>query len=82
MTKCPLNTIILVVDIIRLFFSRVRCDYRLMGVSPAIITRWVTLVRKAHIMITSPCNVYPLTPHLYIVKLGFTGVYINSLFLL
>ena len=27
-------------------------------------------------MITSPCNVYPLTPHFYIVKLGFTGVYI------
>ena len=28
------------------------------------------------IMITSPCNVYPLTPFLYIVTLGFTGVYI------
>ena len=28
------------------------------------------------IMITRPCNVYPLTPHFYIVKLGFTGVYI------
>ena len=26
-------------------------------------------------MITCPCNVYPLTPHFYIVKLGFTGVY-------
>ena len=24
----------------------------------------------------SPCNEYPLTPHFYIVKLGFTGVYI------
>ena len=23
-----------------------------------------------------PCNEYPLTPHFYIVKLGFTGVYI------
>ena len=31
-------------------------------------------------MITSPCNVYPLTPHFYIVKLGFTGVYIISYF--
>ena len=29
------------------------------------------------IMITSPCNEHPLTPHFYIVKLGFTGVYIN-----
>ena len=34
------------------------------------------------IMIASPCNVYPLTPHFYIVKLGFTGVYIIFLFLL
>ena len=28
------------------------------------------------IMQTSPYNEYPLTPHFYIVKLGFTGVYI------
>ena len=27
-------------------------------------------------MITSPCNEYPITPHFYILKLGFTGVYI------
>ena len=27
-------------------------------------------------MITCPCNVHPLTPHFYMVKLGFTGVYI------
>ena len=26
-------------------------------------------------MLTCPCNVDPLTPHFYIVKLGFTGVY-------
>ena len=25
------------------------------------------------IRITCPCDVYPLTPHFYIVKLGFTG---------
>ena len=31
---------------------------------------------------TCPCNEDPLTPHLYIVKLGFTGVYIIFLFLL
>ena len=35
-----------------------------------------------NIMITSPCNEYPITPHFYIVKLGFTGVYISFLFLL
>ena len=33
-------------------------------------------------MLTCPCNVDPLTPHFYIVKLGFTGVYIIFLFLL
>ena len=26
------------------------------------------------IMLTSPCNVVPLTPQFYIVKLGFTGL--------
>ena len=31
---------------------------------------------------TCPCNVYPLKPHIYIVKLGFTGVYLFFLFLL
>ena len=34
------------------------------------------------IMQTSPCNEYPLTPHFYIVKLGFAEVYIFFLFLL
>ena len=28
------------------------------------------------IMNTCPCDVDPLTPHFYIVKLGFTGVFI------
>ena len=37
---------------------------------------------EKHIMQTCPCNVHPLTPHFYIVKLGFTGVYIFFLFLL
>ena len=30
---------------------------------------------------TSSCNEDPLTPHFYIVKLGFTGTYIIFLFL-
>ena len=29
---------------------------------------------------TRPCDLYPLTPHFYIVKLGFTGVYIFLIF--
>ena len=33
------------------------------------------------IMLTHPCNVYPLTPHFYIVNFGFTGVYLFFLFL-
>ena len=35
-----------------------------------------------YIMITCPCNEHPLTPHFYIVKLGFTGIYVIFLFLL
>ena len=31
-------------------------------------------------MITSPYNKHPLTPHSYIVKLGFTGVFIFPYF--
>ena len=31
-------------------------------------------------MITGPCNVYPVTPHFYIGKFGFTEVYIISYF--
>ena len=34
------------------------------------------------IMLTCPCIEHPLTPNIYIVKLGFTGVYIIFLFLL
>ena len=34
------------------------------------------------ILKTCPCNEDPLTTHFYIVKLGFTGVYISFLFLL
>ena len=33
------------------------------------------------IMQTCPCNEHPLTPHFFIVKLGFTGVYTIFLFL-
>ena len=36
-----------------------------------------TFIRK-----TYPCNVYPLKPRLYIVKLGYAGVYLFFLFLL
>ena len=34
------------------------------------------------IMITCPFDLYPLAPHFYIAKLGFTGVFIIFLFLL
>ena len=36
----------------------------------------------SYIMQTCPCNFDPLTPHFYIVKLGFTRVCIIFLFLL
>ena len=37
---------------------------------------------KRFIRITDPCDIYPLRPHFYIVKLGFTGVYIILIFAL
>ena len=33
-----------------------------------------------HVTKTCPCNVYPLKPHFYIVKLGYAGVYLFFLF--
>ena len=44
--------------------------------SPWIWGIWESLT------ITCPCDLHPLTPHFYIVKLGFTGVYFFFLFLL
>ena len=47
-----------------------------------IHSRLSTVVGMVGIMKTCPCNVYPLEPHFYIVKLGFAGVYLFFLFLL
>ena len=41
---------------------------------------WISLI--LYITKTDLYSLYPLKPHLYIVKLGFTGVYIIFLFLL
>ena len=38
--------------------------------------------KKLSIRKTCQCNVYPLIPHFYIVKLGSAGVYLFFLFLL
>ena len=46
------------------------------------IDQYLKNARPLHITKTSPCNKDPLTPHFYIVKVGFTGVYIFFLFLL
>ena len=42
----------------------------------------VQTLTSAYITITCPCDLYPLTPHFYIVKLAFTRLYIIFLFLL
>ena len=39
-------------------------------------------INGVNIRKTSPCNIYPLKPHFYTVKLGFAGVYLFFLFLL
>ena len=41
-----------------------------------------TLFPDSYIRKTCPCNIYPLKPHFYIVKLGFAGVYLFFLFFL
>ena len=56
--------------------------YRLCYLSANCTFSGITHISDFHVMQTSPCNEYPLTPHCYIVKLGFTGVYIFFLFLL
>ena len=55
------------------------------AVQPEKVTRGLKIPIKEegefhYITKTSPCNEDPLTPHFYIVKLGFTGVYIFSYF--
>ena len=37
---------------------------------------------QRNIMLTSPNNVYPLTPHFNTVKIGLTGVYVFPIFAL
>ena len=54
------------------------CDVCSEFFSPSLSAR----ERLHHIMETCPCNVDPLTPHFYILKLGCTGVYNIFLFLL
>ena len=56
--------------------------YRIKSLGLGWITSLGQKFDKSIIMITSPCNVYPLTPHFYVVKLGFTEVYIIFLILL
>ena len=43
-------------------------------VSTALVMRFSRV--QTIIMKTCPYNVYPLEPHLYIVKLGYAGVYL------
>ena len=66
------STIIFLKDVscykIQTLFGFIIATYR-----PLIVSTNYQL--KTIIMITCPCNVHPLTPHLYIVKLWFTGVY-------
>ena len=35
------------------------------------------VLQTAGTMLTCPCSEYPLTPHFYIAKLGFTGVFLH-----
>ena len=52
------------------------------GETVVVITSVPSHCLSFTIRITCLCNVHPLTPHFYIVKLGFIGVYIFFLCLL
>ena len=56
------------------------CSYTLRIVSDFVYGQLLLLLPL--ITKTSPCNVYPLEPHFYIAKLGYTGVHLFFLFLL
>ena len=45
-----------------------------------IFLTWISLFRPHYTRKICLCDLYPLTPHFYIVKLGFTGVYIFPCF--
>ena len=47
---------------------------RLVMYAAVIIIILPTMILRSSITKTSPCNEDPLTSHVYIVKLGFTGV--------
>ena len=54
------------------------CEYSDQPVHPRSLIRVfvVNMNKLDHWIPRAPCNFDPLQPHLYIVKLGFTGVYI------
>ena len=58
-------------------------DYFFLGLNRTNMQIFVHLLTsiKTHIGKTCPCNVCPLKPHFYIVKLGYAGVYLFFLFL-
>ena len=60
--------------------TEVRENVESLNQNKASIKAMLSQQGAENIMITCPCNVYPLTSHFYIVKLGFTGVYIFSYF--
>ena len=67
-------------------YKEILCDKkvlfkgRMMQTVTCMMGSWT--VYHADIMLACSCSVDPLTLHFYIVKLGFTGVYIIFLFLL
>ena len=55
-------------------------QYALLLAATVLQRNYMYIQLRSFITKTSPCNEDPLTPHFYIVKLGFTGVYIIFLF--
>ena len=63
--------------------SKMRCDFEChMYVNKTCTSCIRPGLKQIIITKTCPCNVYPLEPHFYIVKLGFAGVYLSFLLLI
>ena len=62
--------------------TKVDLSFNVLECLPVDTFELTTRLQELYIRITCPYVLYPLTPHFYIVKLGFTGVYIIFLFLL
>ena len=69
---------LLLMDLLSRHSSSEQCGSGLVRITCSV---WLW-TRQDNMFITCSCNIYPLIPHFYIAKLGYTGVCLFFLFLL